>query len=62
VAVAHAILVIAYHIIKNNTPYQELGPNYFDELNRERVTKRLVKRLESLGLDVTIQQRSEALD
>lgn len=62
VAVAHAILVIAYHILKNNTPYQELGPNYFDELNRDRVTKRLVKRLESLGHEVTIQQRTEALD
>lgn len=31
VAVAHAILKAAYHILKNNTPYQELGPDYFDQ-------------------------------
>jgi transposase len=31
VAVGHTILVIAYHILKTGTAYQDLGANYFDE-------------------------------
>ena len=32
-----------------------LGEDYFDRLDRERLTKRLVKRLEKLGHQVSIQ-------
>jgi len=53
-AVAHKILVIAYNILKTGTPYQELGGDYFDKLHPERTTQRLVKRLERLGLTVTL--------
>jgi transposase len=55
IAVAHSILVIAYHLIKRNEPYKELGGNYFDRLNPEATTKRLVKRLEKLGYQVALQ-------
>ncbi len=34
IAVAHALLVIAYHILKG-AEYRELGANYFDRLNPE---------------------------
>jgi transposase len=54
VAVAHALLVIVYHILKTNTPYKDLGPDYFDRLDPDRLTKQLVKRLESLGHKVTL--------
>lgn len=54
IAVAHAILVIAYHLIKNGTTYEELGPHFLDHLNRDRVAQRLKKRIESLGFDVTV--------
>jgi hypothetical protein len=37
VAVAHSILVIAYHIIKDGTEYIDLGANYFDERKQEIV-------------------------
>jgi len=30
VAVAHAILVIAYHLLADGGVYVDLGPNYFD--------------------------------
>jgi transposase len=30
VAVAHSILVIAYHLVKNEETYRELGGDYFD--------------------------------
>ena len=34
IAVAHTILIIAYHLIKDGTTYQDLGPNYFDERDK----------------------------
>lgn len=55
VAVAHSILVIAYHMIKRKEPYQDLGGNYFDQLNPEATAKRLMKRIEKLGYQVTLQ-------
>ena len=53
-AVAHKILMIAYSILKSGLPYQELGSDYFDRLHPERTTKRLVQRLERLGLHVVV--------
>ena len=58
VAVAHTILVIAYHIIKNQRPYQELGADYFDRLDQNALQRRLVKRLTSLGYQVTLTPTS----
>jgi transposase len=55
VAVGHAILVIIYHILSRKEPYQDLGANYFDERDRHAVQRRLVRRLEQLGYQVTIQ-------
>jgi transposase len=60
VAVAHSILVIAYHIIRDGTSYVDLGANYYDERNAERVQQRLIKRLETLGLKVTVEPLSTA--
>ena len=54
IAVAHKILVIAYSILKTGVPYQELGGDYFDKLHPERTARRLVKRLERLGLSVAL--------
>lgn len=54
-AVAHSILVIAYHVIQRQEPYRELGANYFDSSRPEATTKRLVKRLENLGYQVFLQ-------
>ena len=57
VAVAHSILIICYHIIKNGVRYQDLGANYFDKRNREGVVRRSVKRLEALGYEVTVKRK-----
>ncbi len=54
VAVAHSILVIAYHMLKPEQPYQDLGANYFDELRPETTAKRLAKRIEKLGYQVAL--------
>lgn len=56
-AVAHALLVIAYQILKNRVEYRELGADYFDKLNPVRLTRRLVKRLEGLGFQVMLEAR-----
>lgn len=53
-ATAHKILVIAYCILKSGLPYQELGGDYFDKLHPDRTARRLVQRLERLGLSVTV--------
>ncbi|MBC7354205.1 MAG: hypothetical protein H5U08_17755 [Thermogutta sp.] len=37
-AVAHAILVIIYHMLKNGSHYRELGQNCFDRLDRDAVS------------------------
>src|SRR3712207_2377160 len=41
IAVAHAILVIAYHLVTRKEPSQDLGVNYFDERERQGVERRL---------------------
>jgi len=56
IAVAHSILVIAYHLIQRQEPYRELGADYFDKRRPEATAKRLVKRLEHLGFDVQLSR------
>lgn len=56
VAVMHSILVMAYHMIQRQEPYRELGGNYFDQRRPEVTAQRLVKRLEKLGFQVSLQQ------
>jgi len=58
VAVAHSMLIAIYHLIKDGTIYQDLGPNHFDELDRQRITHRAVRRLQALGYQVTLQEAS----
>ncbi len=60
VALGHTILVIIYHLLKNQTTYRELGPDYFDRLDTDRLTRTLVRRLEKLGHQVTLQPREPA--
>ena len=54
IAVAHAILVSIYHMIKKKEPYKELGADYLENLNKERTINRLKKRIESLGYEVAV--------
>jgi transposase len=54
-AVEHSILVMAYHMIQRQEPYHELGGEYFDKRRPQATAKRLVKRLEQLGYQVSLQ-------
>jgi hypothetical protein len=61
VAVAHSILVVAYYILRDEVPYQELGGDYFVRReDQERLTQRLVRQLERLGQRVTLEPALEA--
>ena len=54
-AVARSILNIAYHMLKRGTPYQDLGADYFDKRNAQQLQRTLIRRLEALGLSVTVE-------
>jgi len=61
VAVGHTLLQVFYHLLKNpNLEYHDLGGNYFDMLDPQRLCRHLVKRLESLGYEVTLTTRPAA--
>jgi transposase len=55
VAVGHSLLVIAYYVLKRHQAYSDLGSNYFEQLHRQRLERNLVRRLEKLGYQVTLQ-------
>jgi transposase len=57
-AVGHSLLVIIYHVLKHNVEYRDLGPDYFDRLEPERLRRYLVKRLQSLGWNVTLSPKN----
>jgi transposase len=60
VAVSHALLVVCYYLLQRKCHFQDLGVNYFDQLNHEKLTKYFVKRLTRLGHRVTIEPCSAA--
>jgi len=60
VAVAHSVLVIAYHILKDKRPYSDLGADYFDTLDTARIERHHVHRLEQLGYTVTLSPKEAA--
>jgi transposase len=53
-AVAASILTAIYHMLKDGTFYQDLGPDHFDPRTKERHKNRLIKRLADLGYVVEL--------
>lgn len=60
VAVAHTLRVIVYHLLSRRVGSAELGSDYVDRQQVERQRRRLVERLEGLGVKVTIEEVAEA--
>ena len=55
VVVAHAMIVIVWHVLATGKPYHELGADYFaTRLDPEREARRLIAKLEALGHTVTL--------
>jgi transposase len=57
IAVAASMLTAAYHMIRNDQPFVDLGADYFDHVDRTRLARHLVHRLVELGLEVEIRGR-----
>lgn len=60
-AVAHELLTIIFHIVRDGTAYRELGADHYDRQNKSRVTRKLVDRLQRLGYYVTLQEAEAPL-
>jgi transposase len=58
--VGHSILVIFYHMLKEETSYTDLGGDFFDRLEPQRMTRYYLRRLESLGHKVTLESSKPA--
>jgi transposase len=57
-AIAHKILVAAYHMLAGGVPYRELGEAFLDQQARQRTVRHLLHRLNHLGYDVLLQPRA----
>ena len=60
VAVAHSMLIIGYHVLKTGVGYHELGGNYLEQINKDQLQRYYLKRLERLGLKVTVEPVPDA--
>ena len=60
VALAHRILIIIYHLLKEQQSYRELGPDHVDEQAAEVAKRRALRTLEQLGYDITLQSTEVA--
>jgi transposase len=56
VAVSHSLLVIIYHLLRDEQDYHELGADYFERLDTTRQRDAAVRRLQALGYRVTLQE------
>jgi transposase len=54
-AVAHSMLTAAYHMLKDGTFYQDLGPNHFSQSAKDKQVAKLINRLKNLGFSVELQ-------
>ena len=58
VAIAHKILVAAYHMLAGSVPFRELGEAFLDQQARQRNVRHLLSRLNHLGYDVLLKPRA----
>jgi hypothetical protein len=47
-------------MIRDRSHYRYLGADYFNKLNKQEIIRRTVKRIESLGFKVTLEELSAA--
>ena len=54
-AIAHSMLVAAWHMLQTGELYNDPGSDYYARRDPERTTRRLIAQLERLGHTVTLQ-------
>ncbi len=60
VAVGHSILRIAHRLLSSSEDYKDLGADYFERVDKDRIKDGLVRRLRSLGYEVSIKKEEQA--
>ena len=50
------MLVAIYHMLKEKEQFRDLGCNYYNEINRDKIAKRHVDGLKRLGYDVALAE------
>ena len=58
-AIERTILQITYYMIQCHETYNEMGGDYFDQFDKVRTSRRLIKHLEMLSFIVQVTERSE---
>jgi transposase len=58
IAVAASMLTSAFHMLTTGHDYKELTGRYFDRRDRTKLAKRLVRRLQDLGLKVSVEPQA----
>jgi hypothetical protein len=56
IAVAASMLTAAYHMMRADQDFIDPGADYFTRLDREKLAKRLIHRLQDLGLAVEVRE------
>ncbi|MDP1454673.1 transposase [Peribacillus frigoritolerans] len=56
IVVAHAMLRISYYLLTRKEMYVDLGEDYFDKQRQQSIFRHSLRRLESLGYTVTLQE------
>lgn len=56
IAVAASILSSAYFMLRDQVEYRDLGAEYFNNMQKEKVAARLTQRLRDLGYEVDLKQ------
>jgi transposase len=54
-AVAASMLTAAYHMLRDDVPYRDLGAQHFDRRDKALLARRLIRRLHDLGLTVEVR-------
>ena len=60
IAIAHKILVAAFHRLQRGVGFADLGADHLDRINKHRTAKRLARRLTALGYDVMLRPKATA--
>ncbi|WP_201383007.1 IS110 family transposase [Ktedonobacter sp. SOSP1-52] len=60
VALERKLLVIIYHMLLTKKPYNELGREYFDQIQKSHLEWHHIHRLEQLGYTVTLTPKEVA--
>lgn len=56
IAVGHKILIATYFILKDKTPYKELGGEFLVNRKKDKKVTQLIKQLKDLGVEINYEQ------